>query len=82
SKLLGEFSKIAKENSLVVETCAEDIDLNKFNIHHGKCIDDNLISRIFGFDLSSTKDKSQRKACGCVVSRDIGMYETCLHGCQ
>ena len=25
---------------------------------------------------------TQRKACGCVVSRDIGMYESCLYGCQ
>lgn len=82
SELLTEFSKIAEENSLIIETCAEDIELKQFNVHHGKCIDDKLISRILGFDLSSTKDKSQRKACGCVVSRDIGMYETCLHGCQ
>ncbi|WP_088129252.1 DUF1848 domain-containing protein [Vibrio cholerae] len=81
-KLLSELSKIAKENSLIIETCAEDIDLNQFSIHHGKCIDDKLISRIFDLDTSSEKDKSQRKACGCVVSRDIGMYETCLHGCQ
>jgi len=29
-----------------------------------------------------TKDPTQRKACGCVVSRDIGMYESCLFSCQ
>lgn len=27
------------------------------------------------------KDKGQRKACGCVVSKDIGTYGTCHHGC-
>ena len=27
------------------------------------------------------KDKGQRKACGCIVSKDIGMYGTCDHGC-
>lgn len=27
------------------------------------------------------KDKGQREACGCIVSKDIGMYDTCMHFC-
>jgi len=27
------------------------------------------------------KDKGQRNACGCIYSKDIGMYDTCRHFC-
>ena len=28
------------------------------------------------------KDPGQRSRCGCVVSKDIGCYSTCIHGCR
>jgi DNA repair photolyase len=65
-----------------VVTCAERLDLYEYGIAHGKCIDDALISRILGREIVSRKDPGQRKHCGCVVSKDIGVNCTCVFGCK
>lgn len=36
---------------------------------------------IKAWDLKVKKDKGQRDACGCIESKDIGMYNTCGHMC-
>ena len=72
---------VANENDMEIVTCAEELDLQAYGIPPGKCVDDKHIERIFGLDVTHKKDPSQRKACGCVVSKDIGIYDSCLFGC-
>jgi len=80
---LAEYiGKEAENAGLEVRTCAERVDLEESGIKHGKCIDDELIRNIWGVDVSKRKDPSQRKQCGCVVSKDIGVNNTCLFGCR
>lgn len=94
---------------LEIGTCAEKIDLQSLEIFHNKCIDDDLIKKLFfrdrklmeflGYELKAAdlfdteeklmpikkgknfKDKGQRVSCGCIVSKDIGQYNTCPHEC-
>lgn len=80
-KLAKSIKSIARECDLKLETCSEKIDLKHIGIPHGKCIDDKLISKITGHDLSIKKDPTQRNECGCVSSLDIGAYNTCKHNC-
>lgn len=88
-------------------TCAEQIDLEQYGIEHNRCIDGELMKRIFAEDADfvyylsygkipeknslfpveisskkvNLKDKGQRKICGCMISKDIGMYNTCPYFC-
>lgn len=74
--------------NLELATCAERIDLSEYVIEHNRCIDPELISRLApddailqNFLYNARTDTGQRKACGCILSKDIGAYNTCPHGC-
>ena len=107
---MSEFAEglqnLNKQWGLEIGTCAEKFDLNKYGIIHNKCIDDDLMIKLFHKDeelmkflgvefvepslfetemgiqkTKKIKDKGQREACGCIMSKDIGEYNTCIHEC-
>jgi hypothetical protein len=79
--LMNAFAQAAHQNELSIHSCAEELDLTVYGIQPGKCIDDQYIEATFGLQVDHRKDPGQRKACGCVVSKDIGIYDSCLFGC-
>ena len=82
TELAKRMYEIARENHMVLATCAEKIDLAAIGIEHNACIDRAVIERICGAKIKVKKDPSQRPECHCVESRDIGTYNTCAHGCR
>ncbi|MGA3174340.1 MAG: DUF1848 domain-containing protein [Syntrophorhabdales bacterium] len=80
-RIAGALADIARRNSMEIVSCAEKLDLSGAGVEHGKCVDDRLIRRLFGVDVSGRKDRYQREDCRCVESQDVGQYNTCLHGC-
>ncbi|MBN1674265.1 MAG: DUF1848 domain-containing protein [Kiritimatiellae bacterium] len=62
-------------------SCAERIELASYGIGPGACIDSAMARAEFGLEVTRRKDPSQRPACRCVVSRDIGVFDSCPRGC-
>jgi len=73
--------EIAGSYEMNLVSCAEELDLQPFGVNRGKCVDDELIAEEFGLSVTHKKDPYQRMACGCVISKDIGMYDTCPFNC-
>jgi hypothetical protein len=83
-RLLEKIVPAAASCGITVAACAEKIDLSKYGVHPNRCIDADLIGRLFGSDskkIKHKKDPAQRTECNCSASRDIGTYNTCIHGC-
>lgn len=66
------------DDELIARISKTDVKLLKWL---GRENDNEL--NLFGFEPSAKglKDKGQRKECGCIISKDIGMYNTCSHLC-
>ena len=62
------------DNELIARNFSDDVELMDFL---GLEID------IFGqiTHKKNIKDKGQREDCGCVIAKDIGQYNTCVHKC-
>lgn len=75
------FTAIADRYGMRIFSCCEEVELSAIGIRHGACVDGTLIRELFGGAVPSRKDKHQRKACECVESVDMGMYNTCRFRC-
>ena len=106
-KFASGLQELNKKWQLSLATCAEELDLTDYGVGHNRCIDGDLMKRIFAEDTDfvyylsfgkfpdkntlfpvehhnqewNSKDKGQREICGCMVSKDIGAYNTCPHNC-
>ena len=82
-------SRLNQKWGLTLATCAEERDLSAYGIFKNRCIDGGLLARLAPDDAELAaylrqhpgKDPGQRKECGCIAAKDIGMYGTCPNAC-
>lgn len=81
ASFVDRLAHTAQKRGLEIQSCAEDLPLNKSGVKAGACIDIDLINRIQDTSYYSVKDPRQRENCLCTSSVDIGLYNTCCSGC-
>jgi len=79
--LLKDLAAIARDHHMEIFTCAEERDFSKVGAPPGCCIDGELLRELWSLHGHEKKDPTQRLECLCVVSKDIGINDTCVHGC-
>lgn len=84
-KIVKHIIKVCNSLGIHIYTCSSIEIEEKFNIDKAKCINGELLSKLWREKLSIAKDQSQRKefGCGCTKSIDIGSYNKhrCYHNC-
>lgn len=69
-------SKLGKGWGIEIATCSEDIDLEEFGISHNKCIDDDLIIRLFNHDKDLMNFLSVEISQPTLLDKDVSFKKT------
>lgn len=80
--LCKSLSEIAKKNNIRIQTCAEDIDLRKYDIYNKPCFDKEEIETILNITIRGNINKGVRNNCACMETVDIADYNSCMHYCR
>lgn len=81
--IIGEnFAETADRYGIQIKTCVEGTLLDRFGFDSSGCMTKQVLENAIGKNLKIPKGKYQIRECNCVFGRDIGAYNTCLHGCK
>ena len=74
--------KIGARYGIPIRTCCEDASLARFGADTSGCMTRSVLEAATGCRLNVPKSKkSPRAQCDCLLGADVGVYNTCPHGC-
>ena len=76
------FSKIGKENDMVIHACCEKTYLSQYGLQCNGCMSQEIVEKAINNTLQPPKRKNLRQECNCLMGNDIGAYNTCGHLCK
>ena len=76
------FAEIADEYGIQMKTCVEGTLLDQFGFDSSGCMTQQVLENAIGNNLKVPKGKYKNRECNCLMGRDIGLYNTCMHGCK
>jgi hypothetical protein len=78
--LVEAMAGVAGECGITLHACCQD-DLVSERVRKAHCVDGDLLAELFPDRPRVSQPRPTRQGCGCVASRDIGVYDTCPYGC-
>lgn len=80
--LIEAFVRIGRQYHIAIRTCCENSALAQYGADVSGCMTREVLEAAIGCRLRVPKaKKSPRMQCNCLLGADIGMYNTCPHGC-
>ena len=79
--IASEFVKIADQYGMKIKSCHEEDFLKDYGVDVSGCMNQAVLERAIGGRLDVPKKTMAREGCACLLSNDIGVYNTCGHGC-
>jgi hypothetical protein len=81
-ELVASFAETAGKLGMQIHLCHEEKSLVRDHVDANGCFSQAVIERAIGEKLLVPRMNFARQGCRCLLSADIGAYNTCGHGCR
>jgi hypothetical protein len=78
--MASQLASVAKEYGMQLTMCCER-GVQPEGTRPSHCVDAGRMAQVAGQPVTAKPGKG-RPGCGCFLNRDIGDYDTCVHGCK
>jgi Domain of unknown function (DUF1848) len=79
---IAELALISQSHAMQLRVCSQKALLSPGIVEEARCVDADRIEKLAHRPIhNKSKQRGNRKECGCFASKDIGEYDTCPHGC-